>query len=132
MKFCPSRKLQEIDAFGRDVFAEFSGADIEAEIAELIEQLRLYEVDLPVVRNVSVLSCEVAMLDKGSGMRIPFDAMSFDETHAPQVSFTEAMRCVGADRDNDTHARDRHAVHRSKLVAPTSRYQRLDPMIMQT
>jgi len=68
-----------------------------------------------------VLLRKMAMLDKGAGMRIPFDAVSFGEAHAHHVRLAEAMAGVGAHRDNSAHIEKRHTRPAQRWSSITSR-----------
>jgi len=100
------RQPEQIDAARRDVFTHHTGPKVEAEGAQLVEQLGMYQVHLAKVGCVpkshkagEVFACR-ALMD------ISFDAEGGDQRDPVRHRFGEAVGRASADcRDNAVHWR---------------------------
>ena len=94
------RKSEKVEAAGGDVFTQLARFDLESDVLELVEQLRLNEMDLPIVRERRPLLGEIAMLNEAAGMRVALDAVVGDEPDARSHGFAESVRIIATHRND--------------------------------
>lgn len=88
------RKALEIEADGRDVLAEISGADVEARHPERAEQFARDEVDLAEIGRLRIAARQISVLHERSRMRIPLDAMAARQSDGKPGRLAETMPAV--------------------------------------
>jgi hypothetical protein len=96
------REIRHRDSRSRDVFTQITGTDIKAGLAQVVEQFRLYEMDLAQVGHRGVYVLEIEMLNRHTVMGIVFDAQRFDKGYGVTDRFLEHVSGGAADRHNLT------------------------------
>ena len=56
------REAEQVDAFGGDILTKIARFDVEALLADLVEQFFVHEVHLTEVRRVGIFPLEIKML----------------------------------------------------------------------
>ena len=96
------REIRQCDSRSRDVFTQIARTDIKAGLAQVVEQFRLYEMNLTQVRSRGVYVFEIEMLNRHTVMGIVFDAQRFDKGYGVIDCFLEHVSGGAADRNNLT------------------------------
>nr|WP_177179184.1 hypothetical protein [Sphingomonas sp. OV641] len=99
---CMPWKREQIDAAGRYVLAEISGANAEALQCKLFEQLSMDKVNLSKVRLAWINRNPGAMLDHHPLMRVTFHAETGRDLDSRDSPLREPMSSVASNRHYPT------------------------------
>ena len=91
MKPCSGRQGEEIDASGGDVLAHRARLNLEARVAQFIEQFSVQQMHLPQVRCRRVTRDARAVFHRRARMRVALDAKPGDEANNELVRLAEAV-----------------------------------------